>query len=139
MKSTGLPENMQMFNSLTVHIFDVLYEAFPQPAEIDPLKIGSGINIGGVKVDPARAGSIAENTLQWLATEGFIRYRADLAGPASMFGGVQLTLKSLRILDTVPASTDFGEDPDPLIVMIRKSLASGDAEVIKKILKLLFE
>ena len=132
MEKTILPKNMQTFNSLTIQIFDVLYEVFPKPTDIDSLKIGSGLNSPTDNAD-----SIAESTLQWLATEGFIRYKNDLTRPANEFVGVQLTHKSLKILDSVPASTDFGEDPDTMIVSIRKALASGSAEGIKKALKVL--
>ncbi len=135
MEKTGLPKNMQMFNSLTINIFDVLYDTFPKPTDIDTLKIGSRLNLAADKDDVSSAATIAENTLQWLSAEGFIRYKIDLTRPANDFTGVQLTLKSLKILDSVPSSTDFGEDPDTTIVMIRKALASGSSEGIKKALK----
>jgi len=134
MEKTTLPKNMQVFNSLTIHIFDVLYNAFPKPTDIDALKIGSRFSSDGDK----EVGALAENTLQWLAAEGFIRYKIDLTRPANEFVGVQLTLKSIKILDSVPASTDFGEDPDAMIVSIRKALESGNAEGTKNLLKALF-
>ena len=137
MEKTGMPLNMQMFNSLTVQIFDLLYDTFPKPTDIDALKIGSRFNPAGDKDAVSSAGSIAENTLQWLAAEGFIRYKIDLAKPANEFIGVQLTLKSLKLLDSVPSSTDFGESPDTMIERIRTALASGSLEVIKKALKVL--
>jgi len=129
METTTLPENMRKFNTVTIQAFDLLYNAFPKPIDIDTQKLGAG----------SPQDTIAECTLQWLATEGFIRYRPDPSRPANQFCEVQLTMKSLGLLETVPASTDFGEDPDTMIIRIRKALASGDADGMKRFLSLFFE
>lgn len=141
-----IPKNMVVFNLVTLRIFDRLYEAFPQPIDITPGTIGIEITADDASYDDAwnAAVSVADNTLPWLATEGFLRYERPDTGK---FFQVQLTLKGLTILGSVPASIRESETPETvvketMIKKIKRVLSTGaegaSADAVKSVLNEVF-
>ncbi len=136
-----IPKNMQIFNLVTLRIFDRLYEAFPKTMDITPGSIGIEITADKAYSDAwNNAVSVADSTFPWLATEGFLRY-----GVATMdrkFLQVQLTLKGLTILGSVPASGGQSETSETMIKKIKRVLSNGaegaSADAVKCVLNEVF-
>ncbi|PWB41054.1 MAG: hypothetical protein C3F19_07600 [Rhodocyclales bacterium] len=136
-----IPKNMQIFDLVTLRILERLYEAFPMPIEITPGSIGIEITSDVATSDDAwSAISVADATLPWLANEGFLRY--ETVTNVGTFREVQLTLKGLSILGSVPLSITQSEVPEPIIKKVKKVLTSGaekaGADAVKAVLNEVF-
>jgi len=106
----------------------VVYFSFPELVyfylPVDTGSVGIEITHDSASAEEAfDAVSIARSTLLWLTGEGFLRYQgSDLSGK---FYGVQLTLKGLTILGSVPASVNQNGMPESIIKKIKRVLSSG--------------
>jgi hypothetical protein len=134
-----IPKNMELFNVVTLRIFDRLYEAFPQPIDITPGSIAIEITADEADSDAMKAVLVADNTLSWLATEGFLRYERPYTGK---FPQVVLTLKGLTILGLVPRSIQPSETPETMIKKIKRVLYTGaertSADAVKSVVTEVF-
>ena len=135
-----IPKNMEVFNLVTLKVFDKLYEAFPQPIDITPGSIGIEVTANNASYDDSwnAAVSVADNTLPWLEKEGFLRYAHSFGGK---FLQVQLTLKGLTILGSVPTSIRSSET-ETMIKKIKRVLSAGaekgSADAVKSVISEVF-
>lgn len=121
-KIADVPDNMKVFHLVALRILNQLYEAFPLPVEIIPRSISSEILSADAPPDDVlNSVVIADNTLRWLETEGFLRHSSS-GFEAGIFYQVQLTLKGLAVLNSVPPGNN--EEPESLIRKIRKALCA---------------
>ncbi|WP_040652844.1 hypothetical protein [Pseudogulbenkiania ferrooxidans] len=118
-------DNITFFNRITLVIFKKLYEAFPQPIDLN-------INAIAMEVIPQDA----DETLTWnslmaagqaidfLAQEGFLTHKGALKDNSKVHQA-RLTLRGLTILGSTPDSLD---GKTPLIDQIKEALSSGANE-----------
>jgi hypothetical protein len=135
---SNVPDKMKIFNLIALHIFDRLYEAFPLPTEIIPKSISAELGAVDASSDEAfELISIADNTLRWLEAEGFLRHSSS-GFEGGIFYQVQLSLKGLTVLNWVPHSVIKNEEPEAVIIKIKRVLSAGltkaDDESVKSVL-----
>jgi len=86
-------------NKAILKVLTTLYEAFPEPVNLDPEKLDPDAN--------AREKELYYELILWLKEEGFIR------GGSPAFGGTfrrtVLTLKGFAVLNAVPESLKEGK------------------------------
>lgn len=142
---TDIPKNMEVFNLVALRVFDTLYEAFPQPIDLSPASIGIEITADESDSDAWNAMSVADSTFSWLAMEGFLRY--EKPHYTGKFLQVQLTLRGLTILGSVPASIRKSATPETvvketMIKKIKRVLSAGaertSADAVKSVLTEIF-
>lgn len=118
------PDNMEQFNFAALAILDALFESFPTPVlDFHPGKVCLSLLPDDASFEDSGAiQNIADATLTWLASEGFlvIESRATSSGG---FGNVRLTLKGLALLGSVPQSISGA--PKPLSQRIRDAMTKG--------------
>lgn len=118
-----VPRNLKVFSLVTLRIFDKLYEAFPVPIEIVPRAVSNEI-IADSFDETFDLISIADDTLRWLEAEGFLRHTSS-SFECGIFYQVQLTLKGLTVLNSIPVSLDKKDVPESLMMKIKKVLSAG--------------
>ena len=117
------PQSLRAFNWLTLKIFNDLYEAFPEPIDIEGLRfVISTLFDVGTKSDEANYLKHFTATMRWLKDEGFIRYQSDDSGN---FRKVLLTLRGLTVLGYTPTSLSLTDRKEPIIAKIKRVLAKG--------------
>ena len=117
------PKNIQAFNWLTLKIFNDLYEAFPEPSDIEGLHfVISTLFDVGTKSKEADYLTHFTATMRWLKGEGFVKYQSDDSGN---FRGALLTLRGLTILGYTPTSLSLVDRKEPVITKIKRVLAKG--------------
>jgi hypothetical protein len=118
-----LPENMQVFNLITVRLFAALFDAFPRHLGFNPYELaGSGEpedNTGNPTPADWAAIDFTIRTAQWLQDEGYIR--AESIGPGGDLFGVVLTQKGLAVMNGVPAAVV--QQREPLAKRIKEAAA----------------
>ena len=134
--SNAEPKNIRAFNWLTLRIFNDLYEAFPEPSDIEGLHfVISTLFDVGTKSREAAYLTHFTATMRWLKEEGFIRYQSDEAGN---FRSALLTLRGLTVLGYTPTSLSLTDRKEPIIAKIKKVLAKGTegaaSDVVKAII-----
>ncbi|HNY49801.1 MAG TPA: hypothetical protein PLV50_08385 [Smithella sp.] len=123
-----VPYNMKIFNRVALRIFSRLYEAFPMPIEIIPRSMSAEILAADASTDESlNSISIADNTLRWLESEGFLRHSSS-SFESGIFYQVQLTLKGLTVLNSVPFTSTQVDVPESMMTKIRKVLSVGNDE-----------
>lgn len=144
---SDIPENIQRFNLIALHLFAKLYEAFPTGVDINPLTLGNEAlpkdSSGDTETQTQQAwdfGQGAYDVVFWLAEEGFLRY--ENPNHAREFYNARLTMKGLAILSYVPISLQANEPKEPLIEKVKRILAAGAekaaAEGVRAILSSVF-
>jgi len=123
-----VPYNMKIFNRVALRIFSRLYEAFPMPIEIIPRSMSAEILAADASTDESlNSILIADNTLRWLESEGFLRHSSS-SFESGIFYQVQLTLKGLTVLNSVPFTLTQVDVPESMMTKIRKVLSAGNDE-----------
>lgn len=120
------PDNIDHFNRVVLHTFDLLYAAFPVPMEIKVAEIAELASPGSVPADAAF--TLLQPTyeaIRFLEKEGFLKY-SDAYTDGTAFLQTQLTMKGLTVLDQTPDSLERKES---LISRMRRLLAAGAKEV----------
>jgi hypothetical protein len=118
--------NMDDFIGASALILDTLYRKFPQTIPI--LKVVDLTDFGEDKNKFRNFRS----TLVFLQKEGFIRYGKEAGRETGMFPKVELTLKGLEVLNSVPAVL---KEKKPLGEHIGKALKEGSTELIKSLIQ----
>lgn len=124
MSSTS--DNIDRFNNTVVVLLGQLYSAFPTPIEVNPLALGhSAVPAESSEDEVFAYGVEADHTVTWLEREGFIRIGGRfLSGECQQ---VQLTLKGITLLGSLPSSITPSEPKVTLIERIKK-LSGKSAE-----------
>jgi hypothetical protein len=117
------PKNIRAFNWLTLKIFNDLYEAFPEPHDIEGLRfvISTLFDVGTQSKEAAYLTHFTA-TMRWLKDEGFIKYESDNSGN---FRKVLLTLRGLTVLGYTPTSLSLTDRKEPIITKIKRVLSKG--------------
>jgi hypothetical protein len=134
--------NIDLFNITAICLFDKLYDAFPNPIDIETRELGIRASPNGAEVSEAvRFALYAENAVSWLVEEGFVRFEPPRF--ATTFRKVRLTLKGLTVLGYLPSAVQRNETPETLITKIKRSLSAGaekaGTEVVKSLLTEVFK
>ena len=99
---TNFPQNIEYFNRIILELFIRLYDHFPHPFHIDnqtSSDVGFGQLSGAAKDEEvSNIGIVADDIMEWLKEEGFIRYDPDPNYRPGTFWKVRLTLKGTTIL-----------------------------------------
>ena len=134
--------NIDRFNITALTLFDRLYDAFPNPIDIETHELG-------IRAAPDEASVVesvkfavhASNAVAWLAEEGFIRFEPPLSG--TTFRQVRLTLKGLTVLGYLPTAVSERGKPQTVISRIKKVLSGGaekaGTEAVKVLLTEVFK
>lgn len=117
------PENIRAFNWLALKVLNDLYDAFPEPINIEGLRfiLSTLLDVGPESEQAKYLGYFTE-TVRWLKAEGFIKYESNSSGD---FRKVVLTLKGLTVLGFVPVSLSPIDFKKPMITRIKRVLAKG--------------
>jgi hypothetical protein len=119
---------MDDFNRIVVLVLGKAFESFPQPVHIyakDITELPDNI------VDEETARTF-DATVQFLASEGFLKYEGE-SDEGLFFNEVSLTLKSLKILNSIPSSIDEKKNIGQKFSELAKSGAKeASKELIKK-------
>ena len=136
------PENIHRFNVTALELFRRLYDAFPDPIELNSAHAGVAASPADSTDETywAYRGN-ARNVVTWLAQEGFLRYESQ--DKTGKFYDVRLTLKGLTVLGHVPTAVKDGGRKSPVIDSIKRVLASGaekaGTEAVKSIVGAVFK
>jgi hypothetical protein len=63
-------KNIERFDAYALHIFGILYEAFPVPRRLDNLEIVKALELPAQESETA----IVQGTIDWLRDTGFLRF-----------------------------------------------------------------
>ncbi len=137
---TKVPENIENFNLVVLHLFSRLYESFPRPLDINAdqgIDIGFGaVPEGATEEEAWDIGTMDDDVIVWLAEEGFLRYESDPQLREGYFWKVRLTLKGFTILGCVPTALSQNDAKEPLIQKVRQAISSTASTVSKESIKL---
>lgn len=142
MKSKGIPSNIDSFNRVVAVGLLKLYESFPVHIDLNAEDVAwqasseAGLEGGALWSFPDQV----QGALEFLAQEGFIRYRPDLRTIEEhhLFHDAQLTMKGLAILGAVPSTVDEGRDRRPLVERLQEGLKEGAVDVLAKAIGAVF-
>lgn len=111
---TDEPRNIQIFNRVVSIALAELYQAFPNPMDLDPNRIGAAAHSEDDDYEEV-FGTVVEtagNALAFLLREGFIAQSQHFGGfDAPGFSSVVLTAKGLHVLGIVPESLEGPAKP----------------------------
>jgi len=113
------PRSIEDFNQIAAMTLHKLYEAFPNPIELDPARIALEVIDGSPEMVPDSGtehereerimgliAMTAENTVDFLVEQDFIRATAnDSLSSSGGFRNARLTMKGLALLESVPNPT----------------------------------
>lgn len=113
----AVPRNIELFNRIVAITLVRLYESFPNPLRIDSSDIGA--QAAANSEDEAEVFQLvtqtAENSINFLVQEGFIRFDATsrCLSDIGVFPEAMLTLQGFTLLGTTPQSIDGSIDRRP--------------------------
>ncbi|MCJ7774027.1 MAG: hypothetical protein MUP22_12945 [Desulfobacterales bacterium] len=144
---TNFPQNIEYFNRIILELFIRLYDRFPHPLHIDnqtSTDIGFVQFSGDAKDEEIlNIGIVADDIMEWLKEEGFIRYDPDPNYRPGTFWKVRLTLKGITILGYVPISLRKTDAKEPLIQKAKQVITSTesliDKEAIRRVVEEIFK
>ena len=138
------PRNIQIFQELAARVLDRLYASFPNPILLDAMDIGQEVAVH-LEGEPAEHFQVlneyAENSVKFLAKEGFVEFRPDrrtLDQPATIFPEAVLTLKGFTLLGAVPAAVDESIERRPIAQQLSEALDAGARDTVSDLVKKLF-
>lgn len=133
-----VPENINRFNRITLTVLAILYENFPNPADLATSEIG--IQAAGDVIEGKEDGELAfvwigdaRSTIIWLKEEGFLKVR--MGEVEGSFLHTVLTQKGLGTLSQVPSSIKENPEKVPLGKLAKSTLASGAKELVSEVAK----
>lgn len=127
------PPNIETFNIVVAHIFDLLYEEFPELASIGQDHFTSILDSEGNVLGRDSNWLQIHSAIVWLEHEGFIRAKGYTSSGCH---GAVLTLKGFNALQSVPSSV-AGEGS--LGDRIKTALAAGSKSAVSKLVDQLLE
>ncbi|MBS0235179.1 MAG: hypothetical protein JSR99_17060 [Proteobacteria bacterium] len=69
-------KNIERFDAYALHVFGVLYEAFPVPRRLDNVEIMKAVNLPRRESEAAET-AIVQGTIDWLRETGFLQFRDE--------------------------------------------------------------
>lgn len=144
---TTSQHHMDHFNRIILELFVRLFDAFPHPQNIDSqtaVDIGFGdIENTSTDKDTMNLGAKANDVMEWLREEGFIRYDPDPNYRPGNFWKVRLTLKTVTILGYVPVSFRKTDPKESLIQKAKHVMTATDSlsgkEAMKRVVEEIFK
>jgi hypothetical protein len=128
-------QNIRAFNWLTLKVLNDLYDAFPEPIDIEGLHFTLATLFDvGPKSKEAGYLSFFSATVRWLNAEGFLRYRSDDGGD---FRGVVLSMRGLTALGYEPRSLSRFGRKEPMIDKIKRILSKSAEDISTDAMKAL--
>jgi len=133
----SIPANIEVFNVVAAKVLVLLYEAFPTPANVNPLAIGLdvllGKNYGTDSPQYKHLITSAEASVQFLIDEGFIRVAkgpryAEVRG----FQNIVLTSKGFALLQKTPEAVDSTVDRRSYFERLKSATVEGTKVVAKE-------
>ncbi len=130
------PANIEIFNRIVAITLVNLYELFPRKILLRADEVGYHA-AEGVNVEDALSTivEIAQDSIEFLVTEGFIRYDDSdktLADLPSDFLNASLTMRGLALLGVTPKGVDETIDRRPLIDQLKNAVKSGVVDGVKE-------
>ena len=127
--------NMERFDQLTGAVFARLYEAFPEPIELDAFPFLQDIAPDGQDFETQQeqafnAPEFFSYTLRWLAETGYLTHAKQYLGKPSTFEECVLTAKGLEALKATPKSIASGKS---IGQSLQDAAKNGALESIKKL------
>ncbi|HRG16398.1 MAG TPA: hypothetical protein PLB00_10385 [Pseudomonadota bacterium] len=122
------PRNIENFNRIVAQCLLQLYEAFPVPKDLEPSDIAMKAlpDLDDQETLFKAITEVSPSAIEWLAAEGFVRYRADhQCLGESTIPQAQLTMKGLAILGTTPDSVMGSDKTKTLAEMLREGVSEG--------------
>ena len=133
------PRNIVIFNRITALALVALYESFPTPIDLEPMRIGAGAASDELNEEDKFeiiAGT-AKHTLSFLVEEGFVRFESTpCQNDGLRLPQARLTLKGLNLLGSVPKTVDA--DRRPFIEQLKGAVLAGAQGSITEVVKSLF-
>ena len=128
--------NIDRFNLTTLKLFDILYDAFPNPIDIESKEIGIAASPDDADfTESFKFAIFADSAVSWLVEEGFIR--CDPMKFGTRYRNARLTMKGLTVLGYMPTSVTQSAKPESLSTKIKKTLAAGAEKAGTEAVKLL--
>lgn len=118
--------NIDEFNKAVVMILTRLYEAFPHQILMD-------FSSEDEEADVKKL-SFYISTVEFLESEGFIRYKSQRLG--GIFEGMCLTIKGLRLLNSVP---DTLNEKKTLFLYLKEVFKEGSKTAMRAAIDMLFK
>lgn len=121
----GIRGNNEFFEVLVADIFARLYTMFPEPVDLD-----SNLPYEKFDIDeaPERLERLWVATLQWLAEEGYIRFRHQTDAGHTVFHDTVLTAQGLQALKKVPSTLEGDTTYGDRLASAAKDLGSEAAK-----------
>jgi len=144
---TNVPQHIEHFNRVVLELFIRLYDSFPHPLRIDS-QTAMDIGFGQFPDDATDEETLsiavdADDIMEWLREEGFIRYDPDPNYRPGTFWKVRLTLKGITILGYEPASLRKADPKEPLIQKAKKVSTSTESssgrEAMRRVVEEIFK
>lgn len=138
------PRNIQLFDHITAVVLASLYEAFPRPIDLDPLRIGADVanQVDSGEQEAFDMGEVVRSTVTFLEQEGLLNVgvlNEDLDGIHG-FLDVRLTGPGLAILgqEATPLTLADPQARQPWGARLRASLANPEtlAAAVRAVLQL---
>lgn len=137
----NIPDNLKAFNYITLRLFEKLYEAFPEPIDIDGLRFVIECVIDEERdVGNTKNLHLLNHTVSWLEEEGFLTTKGKRKDTDVV--KARLTLKGLTIIGYLPASIDGKEEKITIIDKAKEILGKGmkdaSTEAVKNVVSSAF-
>lgn len=133
--------NIEIFNQVVALTLLQLYESFPDPIEIDPEKLGGEVAKEASSMEEAFGivASTAGEAIEFLAEEGFLRYRSDFQTMAKLtFPGARLSPRGLALLGSVPEAVREEKDRSSFSQRLKSAVEKGASETLAATIAQLF-
>jgi hypothetical protein len=124
--------NIEIFNQVVTFTLLRLYESFPDPIDIDPGKIAGKLE-GVTSFEEAFniAASTAAEAIEFLAEEGYLRYRSDFQTRDRLtFPRARLSLRGLALLGAVPTAVCEEKDRRSFAARLKTAVDKGTSEAL---------
>jgi len=138
--------HIDAFNRIVLKLFIRLYDAFPHPQNINiqtATDLGFDLFKRDIKEDEnVNVGTVANDMMEWLREEGFIRYDPDPNYRPGTFWKVRLTLKGVTVLGYTRASLRKTDPMEPLIQKAKHVITSAETpsgtEAVRRVVEEIF-
>lgn len=138
--------HIDAFNRIVLKLFIRLYDAFPHPQNINiqtATDLGFDLFKRDIKEDEnVNVGTVANDMMEWLREEGFIRYDPDPNYRPGTFWKVRLTLKGVTVLGYTRASLRKTDPMEPLIQKAKHVIMSAETpsgtEAVRRVVEEIF-
>lgn len=133
------PRNIEIFENVVAISLVKLYEAFPNPIDLDASDVG--FEVAADSTDDEEMfqimGRTAASSIDFLVEEGFVRYAQSMKtlSDEEVFPQAVLTLRGFTLLDKTPTAVDSTVDRRPYADQLKSVVKDGAKSAAKEVVK----